>query len=422
MTPNTTTERGGYDRSYDQLYDRGLGPQPEIAMRGGPEGATLGGPYAAFRGPQRPADYRLRITTGAGDRHVIERFESLGVTRRHTAISDWSATIAHDPGIDDRVLSSVRLTWGDTILFQGRLQNVDGGLGEPVVKLEGEGIETDLTRGDIDLDLTNVRRCDAIRTVWRWHTPFDATIYLAAGPGHPCATRISTDPNDGEYSGTPMEVLKELHNDAGMRFTVLHSRPGLNVESYPIGGRQRRHDWDVDLDESKRQVSAEGYANRVVVRGALRGDGSGERIVEVATDDAEIAAMKDRQIGNDGVVTYPIGPDDEFDTHEKARAEAESKLAELVDRDSVGGKLEITPTVAAPGLDYYVPEFSGEREEPLGASDLGNGPLGTVEGRYVSLEQVTYSIKFGTGERSCSLDLTQRDGLVDELGKLYGGA
>lgn len=390
----------------------------DIARLGGASGATLGGQFAGFMGPQRPPGYRLRITTGDGDRIDITDINSLSVNRRHTAISDWSATIPHRVGIDERILSAVRLTWGDTILFRGRLESIAGELNSPTVELSGRGIAADLTRGEVDLGLANVRYREAIGTVWRRHTPFSATVIAPDDSDHPANTRISTDEGDGDYSGTPMEVLGSLHSDCGMRFTVLHSRPGLNVESYPIGSRRRRHDWG-EPDGGDRDMSAKDYANRVVVTGALKDDGSGERIRAVAEDAGEIALMRDRGIGDDGRVAYPID-DDSITDPAKAQAKADSTLADLVDKDTVGGSLDVSPTVAAPGYQYYVPELGGEEPRAFGEGAFGAGTFGSESGQYASLEKVNYSIS--RGSESCGLDLSRREGFADALANAYRDA
>ena len=368
---------------------------------------------SGFMGPQSPPGYRLELTTGDGDRVALESFTSLSVNRRHTAISDWSATVPTRPDIDDRVLAGVRLAWGDTILFRGRLEDVSGDLFAPTVEIAGRGIEADLTRGDVTLNLENVRRCDAIRQLWRQETGFDATVITPTDRDHPACGRISTDPDDGEYSGTPMKVLKTLHEEAGMRFTVLHSQPGQTVESYPIGSRRRDHDWDVLGGE--RDVSAKDYANHVVVKGEFRPDGTRLRVE--AEDADEIAAMRRRGVGNDGHVTYPID-DPTLTDPDKARDIARSKLMDLVDKDSVGGSLETTPTVANPGYQYYIPEFGGPEPSAYGSGVYGAGTYGTTPGQYVSLEKISYSIS--RGDESCSLDFRRREGLAQTLEKAYG--
>lgn len=370
----------------------------------------LGG---GWMGSAPESGYRLRITTGSGDRETISGLTSLSVNRRHTAMSDWSATVPHRVGIDDRVLSSIRLEWGDTILFRGRLEDVGGEIGAPVVDISGRGIEADLTRGDVTLNLGNVRRCDAIEQVWTQHTDFSPTVIVPDDDTHPACGRITTDPDDEEYSGTPMDVLQTLHGDAGMRFTVLHSRPGLHVESYPAGGRRRRHNWDVLGGD--RDVSAKEYANRVVVKGEFHSDGT--RLTAVAEDDQEIEAMRQRGIGDDGHVTYPVSDRTLTDPAE-AEDIAQSELADLVDKDSVGGSLDVSPTVAAPGFDYYVPEFGGPEPEPYGTGVYGAGTYGTKPGQYVSLEKINYSIS--RGDVSCTLDFSRREGFAETLEKAYG--
>lgn len=381
-----------------------------------------------WMGAPKSTGYRLSISTAGGGRLGIDDVISLSVERRHTAISNWSATVPTQPDLDDHTLSRVRLAWGDTILFTGRLEELSGEIGAPVVSISGRGIGADLTRGKINPDLEHVRRWDAIGEVWSQYSDFSATVARPDSYDHPANGRISSGDNN-DYSGTPMDVLKQLHEDAAMRFTIMHARPGRAVESYPRGTRHRRHDWAVFGGE--RDVSVMGYANRVDVTGALKPDGSGERFHAVAEDEQEIKTMRKRDIGNDGRVTYPIddpsikddrdlGEDPDAQTgHQNALEVAKSKLADLVDKDSVGGTIDISPTVAAPGYVYYIPQFGGE-PRAYGEGKYGEGTYGSEAGDYVPLNKVSYSISYGEEVGTCTLDFSRQGGLAATLEDAYG--
>lgn len=416
----------------------------DVLVLGGDTGAAaggghayLGGPEGGFFGPQHPPGYRLELRNGAGDRLGFDGLVTLSVKRRHTALSDFSATVETPPNetLTDWLLSEVRLAFGDTVLFRGRLDTVNGDLFAPTVELSGRGIGVDLLRGDLTLSWRNTPYWRAIREVWRQHSAFSVTVLQPEDTDAPGNADV---PDGEEYSGTPMEILTSLHEDAGMRFTILHSQPGKTAVSYPRGAIRRDHSDDWDVLDGSREASAQDYANRVVVTGALiegatgtgESGGEGERVRAVAADTAEIEAMRANGVGNDGRVTYPIrdesigGALDQRDDgvtrteyHENAEQEAltkaKSKLADLVDKDTVGGQLQVWPTVAAPGYEYYIEQFRAGDGRTYGEGAYGSGAYGTPTGNWASLESVNYSA--GRGERSCALDFAQTDDFSETI-------
>lgn len=388
--------------------------------------AYLGGPTGGFLGPQRPPEFRLELRNGKGGLLGFDSLVSLSCKRRHTALSNFSVVVpTREADLTDWLLSDVRLTFGDTILFRGRLDTIDGSLFAPTVTLSGSGIGVALQRGDYTMSWRNSTYWGAIDEVWTQRSEFSASVIQPDDPNHPANTQVN--PSE-DYSGTPMGILQSLHEEAGMRFSILHSKAGKNAVSYPQGAIRRNHDWDV-LDGS-RQASAEGYANRVAVTGALKRDGSGERIFAEARAEAEIDAMAKRGIGDEGVVTYPIrdesiggSPQQRDDgislaeyyhsAENKANAKAKSKLTDLVAKDDVGGQLEVWPTVATPGYEYYIERFTGEDPRAYGEGPYGGGSYGGPEGSWSSLEAVNYSVS--RGDRSCSLDFSESEGLAETI-------
>lgn len=389
----------------------------------------LGGPQGGFFGPQPDERFRLELRDGAGGRLLLDEFTSLSVKRRHTALSDFSVTVPMpaDETVNLRnwLLTDARLTFGTTVLFRGRLDTIDGKLFEPTAKLSGQGIAVSLLRGDFTESFQNIPYWEAIRRVWRQLTDFSVTVLSPDNPSAPGNAEVNPT---NSYSGTPMSILQSLHDDAGMRFTVLHAQPGKNVISYPAGSIRRNHTDRWDVLGGSREASAEGYANRVTVTGALKRDGSGEHVFAVAKNEYEIATMRERGLGDEGVFTFPIrdesiggSPEDRDEDvplaeyYGRAKSEAstvaESKLADLVQKDTVGGQLDIWPALAPPGFEYYTAPFYGGGRV-YGEGVYGSGTYGTG-GSFATLESATYSA--GRGDRSCGLNFTRTDGLAETI-------
>lgn len=410
----------------------------DVLVLGGSDGGRvyLGGPSGGFLGPQAPHGYRFELRLG-GESLTLDSFTSMSVKRRHTALSDFQLTIPMpaDGDLMDWLLADIRLLFGDSILFRGRLDTIDGDLFAPVAALSGNGIGVELTRGEIVHEWRNTEYWEAIREVWRQDSDFSTTVLPPEDPNHPGHTEV---PPSNEYSGTPMEILQQLHEESGMRFSVLHAKPGKNAVSYVPGDVRRDHAdrWEV-LDGS-RQASAAGYANRVTVTGAVKEGatgttqpgGEGEHVYAEAKNEVEIAQMRQRGVGNDGVVTYPIQAPGIGDAlaereegvsraeyyrraHAEALAKAKSKLAELADKDTVGGSLDIWPAAVVPGFQYRINQFSGQEPRAYGEGPYGSGPYGGAGGDWASLESVSYSVS--RGERSCSLDFSRVEGLAETI-------
>lgn len=191
---------------------------------------------------------------------------------------------------------------------------------------------------------------------------------------------------DQNYTGDYLKILQELHEFANMRFTILHQEDGSRVaESYGAGQEPRERTWHPE--NRTREVDASGYKNRIVVRGARKDDGSGERYRGEAKAEGAIEALGEYSL----VVTDPSLRTDD-DCESKARGLLDERMSE----GSLTGSHEITPQLVDPGYRYPIEEW------------------GTI----LSLERVSYQEEFG--DASGQLDFIGAEGLAGEITSLKG--
>ena len=342
---------------------------------GGEDGATWGPPDGATWGPQTELFYRARLTTPTGRRADITAIETVDLAIEHTAVSDVSLTVPRIDGLGDFALGDLDVFFGDELLFQATLEKFPGpGVHtDETATLAGRGPARSLTRGDISVDYSGVEDVEAIRRCWSDHTDFQATVTPPAE---------TTTLGEAVLEGSPMEVLEDLHERAGMRFTVMHTEPGKAVHSYPRG-ETREAAWTSINDDSTGDVT--GYANRVIVKGGTKSDGTLAR--GEATDQAEVDAL-------DGNVEPWTITDHTLTTDADCQALAEEELAKRAEQDSLSGKVEIIPELVLPGYHYQIPEW----------------------GVAQPIERVNYSESLG--DATATLEVNAPEGVVETLASL----
>ena len=333
-------------------------------------GTTSGGTY----GEQTEERYRVRLTTSSGRRADIRSITSVDLALEHTAVSDLSLEIPRFEGLREFRFADMDLYYGDRLIFQATVEIYPGSGTPETSVLEGRGPGRSLTRGEIVVDYSGWVPWEAIRDCWDVHTGFSATVYEPATP-KPAI-------EDGEMEGTPLEVLQTLHDRAAMRFTIQHTTPGRNVESYEPGALVREATWTSTDDDSTGDVT--GYANHVIVKGGIRSDGTRPRAE--AEDAAEIDAV--------GRETWPI-TDHTLTTQADCQARADTELAERLNADTFSGSIEIIPSLVLPGYRYQIPEWGG-----------------------VELPVDTVSYSESLGEASATLEVNAPEGIVDALASL----
>jgi len=345
---------------------------------------TYGSTRPATYGPTRPgtygavpkSQYRLRLGAPNGRRTLTTALLGIDVTLEHTAVSTLSAEIPPFDGLEYFILGDAVLEFRGQRLFGGRILGLPGPSTGETATIEAHGPARSLTRGAISVGPFSGDAYEAIETVWSQYTGFDATVVVPNSP---------TSLSDYSTEGTPMEVLQDLHELAGMRFTVRHQRSGKRVESYVPSeqvksGTWTATDWDSSLD-------ATNYANAVEVYGGTTSGGG--RAFARAADQGEIDRLGDEVL---------VRIDDKtLTTDADCQARADSELADRVSEDDLSGSLEIIPQLVLPGYWYTIEKFdtgdgapdlpveqtqlreaSGEARATLEVNDSGRGIVGTI--------------------------------------------
>ena len=315
---------------------------------------------------------------------IADGIQGGGLELRHTAISTAEIEVPPRERVPGLVLGRAEIYYDDTQLFAGEIGTVPGPSTGDTQTIQVRGPAAAIDGGDLSLSVVNRAAHEVIRDVWEERTPFFAPVY------DPPAERVvylgtGTD-DDGnpvpfETSGTVLSVLQDLHERAGMRFTVRHdqSTPDRPIaESYVPGELVKPADW-THLDHDS-NINPDGYANRVTVYGR-KPDNPDEPRPQFTAEDLD-------EIERFGV--YPKAGawtdwDSELTTSADCRERAQSVLAEKVDEITLSGTVEITPQLIHPGYHRHVPSFEPELDGdtlPLDSVSmplLGDSPTATLE-------------------------------------------
>ncbi|MFD1515672.1 hypothetical protein [Halomarina rubra] len=322
--------------------------------------------------------------TAADDSVTVDVTDVLGgkLELRHSAIS--TADIEFPPRTDTPglILGEAELFYGNDRLFGGEIGPVPGPTSGDTHSVQIRGPAAHIDGGDLSLSLVNRAAWREIQRVWDEHTPFSATVYA---PERVTYLGTGTD-DDGnpvpfETSGTVLNVLQNLHQRAGMRFTVRHddSTPETPVvESYVPSEQVRSANWTYQDHDSKLQPND--YANRITVYGRQPDDPAQPRPQWTTVDWDEV----DRY----GYYPRPDGLpiwDSELTTSLDCQERAESELADRVNDITLSGSVEITPQLVHPGYHRPVPAFDGLLDgdtlplDRVSMSFLGDEPTATLE-------------------------------------------
>lgn len=370
--PNPITGGGSMPASAGQATDATGTPALQTAPTGGlPNPITGGGSMPGVAGtgttgavPAVADEYQL-VLERAADESAVGQDDvraasplSIDTTREHSAISDWEVAVPYDLSFEDWAedFADARIEFDGKLVFRGTLEIADSSDTDLITTLSGRGPGRDLTRGEIALTFAEIRADEAIREVWDEHTGFAATVETPPNP---------RTIQELDVEGTPIDVLQELHEFAGMHFAVEQDVPGLSARSFAPGEVILEGGWE-SLG-TNRGVDVTDYANRVVVRGARFGDGSGERYRGEASD--AVAIERDGR-----EITYPI-LDPGLESPGDCESEAEEALSDLLDARTVDGSIDVTPTMITPGYAYTVDEWDDERRVGPHALQFAGGDV-----------------------------------------------
>lgn len=195
------------------------------------------------------------------------------------------------------------------------------------------------------------------RATWTWDTN-DATTTPSQGdaPGRLDAVTVRFDGNgqnvldDQQVQGDALSVAQQLCERSGYRFVIDHAATDGSGnlikagEAFERGDQTRQADWTV-LDRNPSE-SADRYANRVRIRGALQDDGT--RPTAVIQDDSEVAQF--------GVRLFEATRPD-ISSVDAAIGQARGELLDRVQREVEGTQTtppqSILPGYRYEGLDWF---------------------------------------------------------------------
>lgn len=153
--------------------------------------------------------------------------------------------------------------------------------------------------------------------------------------------------DDETVDGNHLENLQRLAKRAGVRFVIVHDRDSANwtIEAFEAGAETASASWDTI--NRKRTVDVEGYANKVIGKGAIV---SGSRLREELEDSAEISALGQ-------TVTHTF-TDPSIKNSADLKSAVRVALGNRLDEDELTGTIDIVPKDILPGKAYTVSAWS----------------------------------------------------------------
>jgi len=145
---------------------------------------------------------------------------------------------------------------------------------------------------------------------------------------------------DERFSGSDLDIIKALHERAGMRFVADYSKNSLSVASFPRGESNTA---TYRVKNRERVLDTDGYANAVTAAGKQSASGTPTATVE---DSAEITSKGER------IEWFVKDPNltDQADVAALAREELNNRL----DKDTLDATVEIVAAAIQPGYRYTV--------------------------------------------------------------------
>lgn len=314
---------------------------------------------------------------------------ALSVASEANNLASWSATLPADRELFNYAFADIVIGHDGNRLFHGQLLPAKGSHSSQQVEVSGHGRLFELTSGGMEFSCANCTGWQALNRLWgkiaEWT---DSRVRGFAQRPPPGEERHIGDEPFGA-SGTPMQVVKEVHGEFGYLFTMDHAERAGVVESFRPGTQTRSAIWDrtgheVSLDPTK-------YHNHVVIRGAERPEGAGRYRGEATAPADEIAALT-----NERLVTHKPEPNGDLTSDQACQARAQSLLDELRGQYSISGTVDTTPVGVVPGYLYEVPAFDNAVPE---AARPVRAPL----------RKVTHTL---IGGASTQLDFSTERGLV----------
>ncbi|QRV14226.1 hypothetical protein JMJ58_14920 [Haloterrigena salifodinae] len=316
------------------------GPLP--GTYGGPLPSTYGDPYPVTE-PARRDGYAITLFDADNNRQVIENVLSMSVNRPRSRVNSLTTTLPYaDEELAEWRFSDVVLTYDGRALFNGQLREVDP---DPVssttdLTVYGPAYKLD---GDLEVRYQDIRVSDAIEDFWAEHTDFAATVTVRDGDVEDIPTI-----DDQEFSGTPLEILNDLHEFGGFDWYIDVSKPDL-AYSFPRSRSVREPPFQIIGDGYQPSWDTTDYYNHVVVYGT---GADGNRI--------KAEARAEDEIEEKGQMTWPEYTD--IESQDDLKSRAETLLEEYLTNDERSGSIDMVPRSIDPGTALVVDEWDDERQ------------------------------------------------------------
>lgn len=324
---------------------------------------------------------------------------SLDITLEANAVADWTATVPYAPGLERWTFATAHIGHDGERVFRGQFAGVDSddSLGAGETGLKGLGPVGRMQRGEVSITFAvgETEFLDAaIEEFLARHAPPQLRFRVVAPTDHDRVPLPDADDGDREFEGSPLKVFAELVALAGMAWTVDHGRRDPLLEVFRPG-IQRPATWRT-LDIS-RSLDVSDYNNWVIVRGARKNDGSGERFRGEARDEWERRNIADPPPIE---ITQP-----DLVTDGDCQARAERELEAAIGQRQLAASAETTPALvsAPPGYYYRIEELEGEGITNDGAA-------------YLPLTQTSYTESAGEAGTSLSFeDTDETEDLIRDI-------
>ena len=354
-----------------------VGHETAARTLGSPRPYTLGGPLPATLGPAteytptEPQDNIARLEDGFAAtlerpdgeiRHLYHRVEwsdaedkstimSFDVTSEHTARSDWKLEVPGDRSLNRWTRANITITNSGRIIFVGDVTRHKYDEDSATSTLEGTDSSAELTSGDRRISYQNSEGYRVLRNAistlapeWDW--------YVMRPPDPRPVDSI-------EATGSPFDILQELHEQLGFQFTISH-RARRRATSFKRNRIVRQQSWR--RTQSTEHRDTDNYFNAAVVRGK-RKPGILDRYEGSYIDWGEVQRLAEYEgiPEADAIEWYSGGVDPDLESRKECELKAERLVDDLKDNDELSGDIDIPAQLVDPGYSYAVNQFDEDR-------------------------------------------------------------
>lgn len=119
--------------------------------------------------------YSITLTDLEGNSRTIDNISKPDITREHTALSDWKATVPLDLSLEEWRFSEVVISVNGEQIFYGFLETVDSSEKRSQTVISGRGVGKDLVEQEETVTYKSIAAWQAIQDFWA-KTNFSATV------------------------------------------------------------------------------------------------------------------------------------------------------------------------------------------------------------------------------------------------------